>query len=147
MATIERKAESVWQGSLTAGEGMVTFVSGAMSATPVTWASRVEDPAGKTSPEELLAAANAACFCMAFSNILAGKNAPPERLHVTATCRAIKDEAGLRIVGMHLDVRGKAPGIDADGFAEAAAEAAIGCPVSQLLGKGLEITHTAEFET
>jgi osmotically inducible protein OsmC len=146
MATIERNAESVWRGSLTGGEGLVTFVSGAIKATPVTWASRVEDPAGKTSPEELIAAAHAACYCMGLSNILAEKGTPPDRLHVAATCRATKDEAGFRITGMHLDVRGKVGGIDADGFAAAAAEAAAGCPVSQLLGKGLEITHTAVLE-
>jgi osmotically inducible protein OsmC len=146
MATIERTAESVWQGSLTGGEGLVSFVSGATRALPVTWASRVEDSGGKTSPEELIAAAHAACYSMALSNMLAEKGTTPERLHVTATCRAVKDEAGLRIAGVHLDVRGKVSGIDAAGFAEAAAGAAEGCPVSVLLTKGLEVTHSAVLE-
>jgi len=147
MATIEHKVESVWRGSLADGEGLVTYVSGAIGATPVTWASRVEDPAGKTSPEELIAAAHADCYSMALSHILAENDTPPNRLHVTATCRATKDEAGLRITGMHLDVRGKVSRLDAAGVADAAAKAAESCPVSQLLGKGLEITHAAVLES
>ncbi len=147
MASIERTADAVWQGTLVGGGGTVTFASGAIEELPVTWASRTEAPDGKTSPEELIAAAHAACYSMALSHILGEGGTPPERLQVSATCRALKDESGLRIAGMHLDVRGTVPGLDAAGFADAAAKAAAGCPVSQVLGKGLDITHSAALET
>lgn len=147
MAIIERSVESVWKGSLAGGEGLLTFNSGATHAMPVTWASRVEDPLGRTSPEELLAAALAACFSMALSNILTEAGAEPERLHVAATCRAVKDTAGLRVAGIELLVNGRVPGIDAATFADAVGAAAAECPVGKALTEGIEITHVPELES
>lgn len=146
MATIERSVEAVWKGSLAGGEGLLTFTSGATPAMPVTWASRVEDPAGRTSPEELLAAALGACFSMALSHILTEAGREPERLHVVATSRAEKDATGLRVTGITLVARGRVPGLSAPAFAEAVAKAAETCPVGRALTEGIEVTHVPQLE-
>ncbi len=146
MATIERTVEAVWEGSLAGGEGLVTFNSGATPALPVTWASRIEDPAGRTSPEELLAAALGACFSMALSNLLSEAGAEPERLHVAATCRAEKDTGGLRVKGINLVARGRVPGVTASAFADAVARAAEECPVGRALAEGIAVTHVPQLE-
>lgn len=146
MATIERSVEAVWTGSLEGGEGLVTFNTGATAAMPVTWASRIEDPAGKTSPEELLAAALGACYSMALSHRLTSDGRTVEHIYVTATCRAEKDAHGLRITGIGLAVRGRVPGMTASGFADAVARAANECPVARALTEGIEITHVPQLE-
>lgn len=146
MATIERSVEAVWTGSLTGGQGSVTFGSGATNELPVTWASRVEDPAGRTSPEELLAAALGACFSMALSHILSEVGAEPERLQVVATCRAEKDADGLRVTGVNLLARGRVPGLSAPAFADAVARAAETCPVGRALTEGIAVTHVPQLE-
>ena len=147
MAGAERQAHVVWQGSLMDGSGSVDLTSsGAVSELPVTWASRTEQPGGKTSPEELIAAALASCFSMAFSNGLAQGGTPPESLDVNATSSFEKTDAGFRVTKMHLRVRGRVPGIDADAFQKAAEGAKEGCPVSNALRGNVEITMDASLE-
>jgi osmotically inducible protein OsmC len=142
MAT-DRKAEAVWQGDLLNGSGTIAQVpSGAFGPLDVSWASRAEEPNGKTSPEELIAAAWASCFAMALSNGLAKAGNPPEKLETSAT---VTFQPGQGIIKGALGVRGAVPGLDADGFAAAAEDAKQNCPVSQAL-KGIpEITLDAEL--
>src|SRR5919199_6797844 len=117
MAT-ERKAEVTWRGDLMSGEGTIERVgSGALGSLDVTWASRAEEPAGKTSPEELIAAAHASCFSMALSNGLAKAGTPPEKLTTSAE---VTFQPGEGITGIHITVRGTVPGLTADQFIEAA---------------------------
>lgn len=143
----ERRAEAVWEGTLFEGRGRVNLVSsGAVSDLPVTWAARTEEPAGKTSPEELIAAAHAACFSMSFSNILAQNETPAERLEVAATSSFEKRDAGFRLTKMHLDVVGTVPGIDSDTFQTTAEQAKDGCPVSNALVGNVEISLTANLK-
>jgi osmotically inducible protein OsmC len=138
---VEKRATATWRGSLVEGEGSVTSASGALSSLGVTWAKRAEQGPDETSPEELIAAAHAACFCMALSHGLAQAGNAPDELEVTAT---VGFQPGQGITGSHLDVRGRVPGIDEAAFAEAAAAAAEGCPVSKALA-GVEITHGARL--
>src|SRR6266536_4739970 len=113
MAT-ERSAQATWQGDLMSGSGEIHEVpSGAFGPLQVTWASRTEDHGGKTSPEELIAAAHAACFAMALSHGLAQAGNAPERLSVRATSTFVP---GTGITAMRLDVTGRVPGLDEDGF-------------------------------
>jgi osmotically inducible protein OsmC len=136
MAT-ERKAEVVWHGNLTHGDGtIVSATSGALPQLPVSWASRAEAPNGKTSPEELIAAAHAACFAMALSHGLAESGVTAETLSTSST---VTFEPGVGITTAHLTVRGTVPGMSADDFRAAAEDAKAGCPVSQALA-GVKIT-------
>src|SRR5215203_1930819 len=142
MATAERRANVVWRGNLFQGSGTFDLVSSeAVQGLPVTWASRTERPDGKTSPEELIAAAHASCFAMAFSNTLAEQGSDPEELDISAVCTF--DAAQLKITTMVLDVRGKVPGLDADGFQNAAEQAEQGCPVSNALRGNVDIQLNA----
>ncbi len=130
MAT-ERKAEVVWQGDLLNGSGTIEAVtSGALTPLDVSWPARAEDPNGKTSPEELIAAAWAACFAMALSNGLAKAGNPPEKLETSAT---VTFQPGEGITKGALTVRGTVPGMDGDAFRAAADDAKKNCPVSQAL--------------
>jgi osmotically inducible protein OsmC len=144
MANAERTATSVWEGDLAHGNGILSLTSGATDDLPVTWASRTERSAGKTSPEELIAAAHASCFSMALSHGLAESGHPPDRLEVSATVTLSLD-GGPKVTSSHLTVRGTVPGLDADGFAEAAKGAADGCPISGALKGNLEITVDAQL--
>jgi lipoyl-dependent peroxiredoxin len=144
MASAERTATTVWEGDLAHGNGILSLTSGATDDLPVTWASRTERSAGKTSPEELIAAAHASCFSMALSHGLAESGHPPDRLEVTATVTLTLDD-GPKVSSSHLTVRGTVPGVDADGFAEAAQAAADGCPVSGALKGNLEITVDSQL--
>jgi lipoyl-dependent peroxiredoxin len=140
MAT-ERRARVTWQGSLLEGSGRIEEVgSGAIGPLDVTWASRAEDPNGRTSPEELIAAAHASCFSMALSHALAQAGTPPERLTVSATVTFVP---GTGITKSLLDVEGSVPGLDEDGFREAAENAKDNCPVSQALKNNVELGVTA----
>ena len=142
MAT-ERRADVVWQGDLMNGSGTIERVgSGALPALDVSWPSRAEEPNGRTSPEELIAAAWASCFSMALSNGLAKDGNPPERLETSAT---VTFQPGQGIVKGALTVRGSVPGIDADGFLAAAENAKANCPVSQALAGIPEVTLEAEL--
>ena len=145
MALAERRAEVTWTGTLTEGNGTLTAGSGALSNMPVTWASRTEQPGGKTSPEELIASAHAACYAMAFSNTLAQAGKPPEQLHVTAVCSLDRTDTGLKITTMALEVQGKVPGITQDQFTELAQKAEQGCPVSNALRNNLQISVKAQL--
>ncbi len=142
MAT-DRTASVVWQGDLMNGSGTIEPVgSGAFGPLDVSWASRAEEPNGRTSPEELIAAAWASCFAMALSNGLAKAGNPPEKLETSAT---VTFQPGEGIVRGALTVRGTVPGMDADAFGAAAATAKDGCPVSQALAGIPEITLDAQL--
>jgi len=142
----ERTAEVTWTGDLMKGNGTTALrSSGLADALPVSWASRTENADGKTSPEELLAAAHASCFSMALSGGLARGGHPPERLDVSATATFEKVEAGFRVTRMRLRVQGTVPGIDAAAFQEAASAAKDGCPISQALKGNVEISVEASL--
>ena len=129
-----REAQVVWEGDLMSGAGRISAGSSQLFRDlPVTWASRTEAPEGKTSPEELLAAAHAGCFSMALSMGLAKGGHPPRRLTVTARVTFEKVEAGFRVTRSALTVQGEVPGLDEAAFREAAEAAKEGCPVSQAL--------------
>jgi lipoyl-dependent peroxiredoxin len=142
MAT-DRHAEVTWNGGLMDGSGRIDSVgSGAFAPLDVTWASRAEEPAGRTSPEELIAAAHASCFSMALSLALAQAGSPPDELKTGAT---VTFQPGEGITKIALTVRGRVPGLDEDGFREAAEGAKTGCPVSQALTGVPEITLDASL--
>ena len=143
MANAERTATTVWEGDLAHGNGVLSLKSGAASDLPVTWASRTERSEGKTSPEELIAAAHASCFSMALLHALAETGHAPERLDVSATVTLSLD-AG-KVSSSHITVRGVVPGIDADAFAEAAEGAKDNCPISGALKGNLELTVDAQL--
>ncbi|MFF9063232.1 OsmC family protein [Streptomyces sp. NPDC101213] len=141
MATT-RSAHTVWEGSLTEGNGVVTFdTSGAIDEQPVTWAARTQEANGKTSPEELIAAAHSSCFSMAFSHALTGAGTPPTKLVTSAD---VTFQPGEGITGVHLTVEGTVPGLDNDAFVAAAEQAKVNCPVSQAL-KAVPITLSAKL--
>ena len=142
MAT-ERTANVTWRGDLMSGEGTIESVgSGAFAPLDVTWASRAEDPNGRTSPEELIAAAHASCFSMALSNGLGKAGTPPERLQTSATVTFVP---GTGITKSALTVVGTVPGLDADGFRAAADDAKENCPVSQALKGNVELSLDAKL--
>jgi len=134
----DRKAEVVWQGDLMNGSGTIGEVgSGAFGPLDVSWASRAEEPNGRTSPEELIAAAWASCFAMALSAGLARAEHPPERLETSAT---VTFQPGEGITRGALTVRGTVPGMDEDAFREAAEAAKQNCPVSKALAGIPDVT-------
>jgi lipoyl-dependent peroxiredoxin len=143
MAT-DRRAEVTWKGSLIDGSGTITkTTSGAIGEQPVSWASRSEDATGgKTSPEELIAAAHASCFSMALSSGLAKAGTPPDELQTSAT---VTFQPGEGITKIALTVEGSVPGLDEDGFREAAQTAKENCPVSKALAAVPEITLEAKL--
>lgn len=146
MATAERRAEAVWEGTLGQGGGKVTLTSSGLARDlPATWASRTERSAGKTSPEELVAAAHASCFCMALSNTLGENGTPPERLEAAATVTFAQVEGGWKVASSHLQVKGRVPGLDAAAFREAADTAKDGCPISVALKGNVQLSVTAEL--
>lgn len=138
MATI-RSATTTWHGSLLEGAGRVELESSGLGGFDVTWASRAQDPAGRTSPEELIAAAHSSCFSMALSNGLAKAGTPPQTLETKAE---VTFQPGEGITGIHLTVRGEVDGMTPEAFVEAAEAAKSGCPVSKALA-GTIITLTA----
>mgnify|MGYP000126633754 CR=1 FL=1 len=148
MPRIVREAEAAWEGTVSRGAGTLTAASsGAFAALPVTLASRVAEPEGKTSPEELLAAAHAGCFVTSLGSELARAGTPPGRLLVR--CTITMDEVagqGHRIVHSAIDARGSAPGTDEASFAQAAEAADAGCPFSALLKASAAVTVTATLE-
>lgn len=138
MATT-RSATATWHGSLLEGSGRVELDSSGLGGFDVTWASRAQDPEGRTSPEELIGAAHASCFSMALSSALAKAGTPADELVTTA---AVTFQPGEGITGVHLTVRGTVPSMSAEDFAAAAEGAKTGCPVSQAL-TGTTITLSA----
>jgi osmotically inducible protein OsmC len=140
MAT-ERTMTTTWHGSLMEGAGTIHAAgSGAFGPLEVSWPARTEAPNGKTSPEELIAAAHSACFSMALSHGLAQGGTPAEQLDTTATLTFVPGEGITRVA---LSVRGTVPGIDEAGFVAAAEAAKVGCPVSKALAAVPEITLDA----
>ena len=129
MATT-RIATGEWHGSLLEGSGTVSLESSGLGSFDVTWASRAEEPEGRTSPEELIAAAHAACFSMSLSSRLAKAGTPPTTLETRAE---VDFQPGEGITGVRLQVAGDVPGLDADGFRELAEDAKVNCPVSKAL--------------
>lgn len=144
----KRKATAIWEGNLVNGSGRVSLgTSGAATDLPVSWAARAEPAAnGKTSPEELVAGALAACFSMALSAGLTKAGSPPERLQVEATSSFDKGDDGFSLTSMALSVQGRVPGIDEATFKQAAKEASTGCPLSRALRNNVEITVEATLE-
>jgi osmotically inducible protein OsmC len=143
MATT-RTAEVTWKGTLLEGSGTIDRVgSDAFAPLPVSWASRAEEPAGKTSPEELIAAAWASCFSMALANGLAQAGSQPERL---STSVAVTFVPGTGITKGEITVRGSVPGLDGSAFEEAASDAKQNCPVSKALTGIPDVSLDASLE-
>jgi lipoyl-dependent peroxiredoxin len=135
-------ARTVWEGNLGSGSGTTEPGSGAFPAVEVSWASRTTRAAGKTSPEELLAAAHASCYCMGLANELG--ETPPERLEAIAT---VEFEPGEGVRSSHIVVSGRVPGIDQNVFSKAADAAGEGCPISGALKGNVEITVEATLQS
>ncbi len=146
MPVQERKAETIWKGNLTQGNGTVSVGSGAFGPLNVTFAARTEQAGGKTSPEELIAAAHATCFAMAFSNTLNKAGKPPEQLTVNATCTLDRVEGALTITTMDLNVTGRVPGMDQAEFGNLAQDAGRNCPVSRALKNNVQIRVHPKLE-
>ncbi len=142
-----RTAEVSWTGSLAEGSGSINYVSsGAFTRLPVSWASRTEASDGRTSPEELVAAAHASCYSMAFSGGLGRNGTPPTRLTVRAVVTFDKVEAGWKVVSSALTVVGVVPGIDAAKFTELAEAAKDGCPISGMMKGNVALSVQATLE-
>ena len=143
MAAISR-ADVVWTGDLMSGSGRVKPASGAIEEFPVSWASRAESQHGKTSPEELLAAAHAACYSMAFSNGLTKAGHKVEELNTSAEVEFVP---GTGITSVSISVRGRVAGIDEAEFKKLAEDAKVGCPVSKALHGNVELKLDARLES
>lgn len=136
-----RQARAKWNGDLAKGSGEVSAVtSGKFNGLGVSWGARTESPQGKTSPEELLAAAHASCFAMALSGGLAKNGTPPETLEVTSTVTFDKVGENWTVVSSQLEVTGVVPGIDEAAFAKAAEGAKDGCPISRALKNNVKLS-------
>ena len=145
MPIAERTATTSWDGDLAHGAGSVTGNSGALNDLKVTWASRTERSDGKTSPEELIAAAHSSCFSMALANGLTQAGNAPEHLEVTATVTLDRVNDVPTVTTSELRVTGRVPGIDNMQFIQAATDAAQNCPVSRALA-GVELSIEASLE-
>ena len=145
MAAIRRTGEAVWTGDLRNGEGRIDTGSGAIKNQRYSFGTRFRNIPG-TNPEELIAAAHAACYSMAFAGTLSSKGHQPERIETAATCTLMPQEGGgFKITKMQLQVRGQVPGIDEATFKQIAEEAEKSCPVSNLLRSGLTIQLDVEL--
>lgn len=140
---MKRSASAVWQGDLKTAKGSLSSASGVLKSTPYSFATRFGDTPG-TNPEELIAAAHAGCFTMAFSAQLAGAGMTAERLETTATVTMEKLDAGWTITAVHLDLRAQIPGASREAFGKAAADAKANCPVSRVLKAKITLTATLE---
>jgi osmotically inducible protein OsmC len=146
MATT-RRASIKWTGDLMSGKGLLGEVtSGAFSNLPMTWASRTEAADGRTSPEELLAAAHAGCFSMALSSELAKAGSPPQSLDVTAEVAADRVDGKWTVVSSKLTVRGRVPGLDQARFRDLADAAKNGCPISRAIQGNVALSVEATLE-
>ena len=139
----EHTASATWQGDLMGGSGTFSLGSGAASDVAVSWRARAEDASAGTSPEELIAAALASCFSMALSHGLSQGGTPPARLETGATAAFEKTDAGFRLTGIALRVRGQVEGIEDEAFRAAAEGARENCPVSKALAGNVEISLDA----
>jgi lipoyl-dependent peroxiredoxin len=146
MATV-RRATASWSGDLLSGSGTVSaYSSGLFSDLPVSWGSRTEEPQGRTSPEELLAAAHAACYCMAFSGQLATAGFTPDHLHVEAEVAFEKLEGGWTVTSSGLQVIGSVPDCPIEEFERLAVAAKDGCPISRAIAGNVEVSVDASLE-
>lgn len=146
MTIAERSMQTRWDGPLASGEGKLSGgSSGALDGLPLTWASRTEQPGGKTSPEELAAAAHSSCFAMALSLKLGENHTPPQRLDVVATVTLDAVDGVPTITTSRLKVRAQVAGLDSDAFAAVVEQAAELCPVSRLFA-GAEISVDATLD-
>jgi osmotically inducible protein OsmC len=147
MAVAERRAQIVWDGPLQAGSGELEFLSSGIGTYPVTWASRVERPDGRTSPEELLAASHATCYSMALNAALGMERNLPQRLDVTSTVSLDRKEGGgFEVISSVLEVKGTVPGLDQTKFQEVAEQAELACPISNAIRNNVQITVKATLE-
>ena len=137
--TVTSEATTAWKGGLIDGSGEVTFVSSGLGTFDVNWKARSEGSTSTTTPEELIAAAHASCFSMAFAHALTENGTPPESIDTTAS---VTFKPGTGITGSHLNVNAAVPGLEPEDFERIAQEAKAGCPVSQALA-GIEITLEA----
>ncbi|MBA8816458.1 osmotically inducible protein OsmC [Microbacterium halimionae] len=137
--TTTSEATTTWQGGLVDGAGTVTLASSGLGTFDVNWKARSEGSSSVTTPEELIAAAHASCFAMAFSNALGQNGTPPTSINATASVTFIP---GTGITGSHLNVNAAVPGIEQEDFDRIAADAKSNCPVSQALA-GIDITIEA----
>jgi osmotically inducible protein OsmC len=143
-----REARAVWNGDLMSGTGMVSAVSsGKFSDLPVSWSARTEAPGGKTSPEELLAAAHASCFAMALSAGLARAGTPPSRMEVRSRVTFDKVGDGWSVVSSELEVKGDVPGAEAAKFVAAAEDAKDNCPISRALKGNVKLSVKASLSS
>jgi osmotically inducible protein OsmC len=140
-----REAEVIWEGPLPSGTGTLTTGSRALDQLAVTWASRTERPDGKTSPEELIAAAHASCFAMALALVLGENRTPPERVAVSAACTLDEVEGAPRITTVELTVRAQVPGVNAGVLERIVGHAADLCPVSNALRGNVTINVRSEL--
>ncbi len=142
-----RRAEANWSGDLLSGGGAVSAAtSGIFDNQAITWRARTEASEGKTSPEELLAAAHAACYSMAVSNELAKAGFPPARVDVTVVVSADKTDAGWTVLTSAISLRATVPGVDEATFNQQAEAAKGGCPISRAISGSVEITLDAVLE-
>jgi osmotically inducible protein OsmC len=147
MPIAERTAQVIWDGSLAGGRGTVESGSGALAGLPVTWAARTETPEGKTSPEELVAAAHATCFTMALALVLGEANTPPGHIATSASCFLDEVDGAPRITSVALRVQAQVEALDEAGFNGAVGQAAALCPVSNALRDNVEISVAAVLDT
>ena len=146
MAIATRHVEIEWVGSLASGAGTLSPASGSFGPLPMTWASRTEQPDGKTSPEELIAAAHASCFAMALSLVLGENKTPPERIAITAACTLDEVDGAPKITTSRLNVRARVPGLEPGSFSELTGRAGALCPVSNALRGNVQIDVQSELE-
>jgi lipoyl-dependent peroxiredoxin len=143
MSIATRNAQVTWDGSLARGSGVLSSGSHALRDLPVTWAARTEAPEGKTSPEELIAAAHATCFTMALALVLGEAGTPPERLTTSADCILAEVDGAPRITDITLGVRADVESLDEGAFNDSVAQAAALCPVSNALRDNVAISMDA----
>jgi lipoyl-dependent peroxiredoxin len=146
MPRVQRSADVVWEGDVPSGSGTISGESGALMELGFTLPSRIGAPQGKTSPEELIAAAQAACFAMSLSNELSEAGANPERVEVRSTATLDEVEGAHRITMVEVRVRARVPGLDDGPFQQAVRDADESCPVSNVLRAAAEIRVQAELE-
>jgi lipoyl-dependent peroxiredoxin len=142
---MKRKARAVWQGGLKDGQGLLSTDSGVLKDTQYSFSTRFGEGKG-TNPEELIAAAHAACFSMALSLLLGKSGITPERINTSATVSLEQSGDGFAITTIHLDVQARIPGIDQDTFEKAADGAKAGCPVSKALKTAITMNATLETQ-
>ena len=139
MGTAERRAEMYWEGRLDQGVGSFTLGDWMVGEPPVTWEARVGPEGNNASPEELMAAAQASCFSMALSSVLEEAGTPPETMNVSTTCTLDEVDGRFRITTIDVDIQGRVPGLDAEGFRSIVEQADQICPVTNALRGNVDV--------